>query len=310
MAESDIDLSIPGFTSLEHPAMSAAMQKCSLLAFLFCLAAQISPAFAESPRHTAAVTDLAAQGVDASAVQVISDRLRSECVKTGVFTMVERGQMESILKEQGFQQSGACRNDACLVEMGQLLGVEYLIAGNVGKVGRTYTLGLRLVDIKSGKISATANVDCKCEVDELLSTSSKEVVTALVNDLNKNEGSSQTVSPPSQSAASASANPASKPAGSPVHSKARIGLKVGLAAGGLVALGAGIFMDQDAKKYLDKAATIKQTYIASGNNTGYTTYAADYQSSLTSAQQSMIYRNVGYVLSGLCAAGLVLTFAF
>jgi TolB-like protein len=296
---------------MEHHTMTINVSRYSLFAALLYLILQILPAGAENTRHNAAVTDLAAQGVEASAVQVISDRLRSEFVKTGTFTMVERGQMESILKEQGFQQTGACRNDACLVEMGQLLGVEYLIAGNVGKVGRTYTLGLRLIDIKTGKIAASANVDCKCEVDELLSSSSREVVMALLNEW-KAEGANQVPADSSkiQPGPSASAKAVPGPAGAQTRSKGRIGLKIGLGLGTLLAVGAGFLMDQDAKKHLDNAATIRQNYIASGNDAGYAASSVDYQANLTSARQSMTYRNVGYVLAGLCAAGLVLTFTF
>jgi len=40
----------------------------------------------------------------------LTDRLRSELVRTGRITVVERGQMEQILAEQDFQLTG-CASD-------------------------------------------------------------------------------------------------------------------------------------------------------------------------------------------------------
>jgi len=126
----------------------------------------------ESARTTLALTDLKGQGgIDSSTASFMSDRLRNELFNTGAFTVVERDQMSEILKEQGFWQSGACSNDACVVEVGQLLGVKQMLAGSIGKVGSTYSISVRLIDVATGRIVQTANSDCKCEVDDVLSHS-------------------------------------------------------------------------------------------------------------------------------------------
>jgi TolB-like protein len=122
------------------------------------------------PKTNIAVTDLPGQGVDQASAQIISDRLRNELFKTGSCTVLERGAMQDILKEQGFQQSG-CTSDQCMVEIGQMLGVTHLVAGIVGKIGNMYTISVRLIDIKSGKIMYTDNVDCKCQIEDVLTGS-------------------------------------------------------------------------------------------------------------------------------------------
>jgi hypothetical protein len=76
--------------------------------------------------------------------------------------------MDVILKEQGFQQSGACTNEACAVEMGQLLGVDAMIIGSVGKVGQTYSVTVRMLDLQTGKIVHSASQYYKGEIDGLL----------------------------------------------------------------------------------------------------------------------------------------------
>lgn len=125
-----------------------------------------------------ALTELQAEGIDESSVRVISDRLRTELFKTGEFMVVERGQMEEILKEQGFQQSG-CTSDACVVEVGQILGVKGMIAGSVGKLGGLFTLNVRLIDVGSASITQTVNVDCTCPIEEVLTKSTPEIARKL-----------------------------------------------------------------------------------------------------------------------------------
>jgi TolB-like protein len=125
-----------------------------------------------------AVSDLAGQGIDASNAAVITDRLRSELFNTGTITVLERSQMQDILKEQGFQQAG-CTTDQCAVETGQMLGVKYMVVGSIGLVGHTYTIASRLIDVSTGKMVATANVDCRCEIDDVLSRSTVEIARKL-----------------------------------------------------------------------------------------------------------------------------------
>jgi hypothetical protein len=40
---------------------------------------------------------------------------------------MERKQMNEILEEQSFQNSGICDNQSCIVEMGRLLTVKYIV---------------------------------------------------------------------------------------------------------------------------------------------------------------------------------------
>jgi hypothetical protein len=113
------------------------------------------------------VIDLTSENVDPSELRVLSDRLRAELFNTGEFTVLEREKMDVILNEQGFQQSG-CVAYECVVEIGQLLGMEKIVAGNVGKVGDVYTLSLRMVDVETGALERTALRDCECALQDIL----------------------------------------------------------------------------------------------------------------------------------------------
>ncbi|MBF0433626.1 MAG: hypothetical protein HQK83_20270, partial [Fibrobacteria bacterium] len=47
--------------------------------------------------------------------------------------------------------------------------------GTIGKVGETFTINIRIVDISTGQIVHTDNTDCKCTIDQVLSKSTVDV---------------------------------------------------------------------------------------------------------------------------------------
>lgn len=115
-----------------------------------------------------AVMDLAGSGLSQSDLITLSNRLRTELFETSAFTVVERGQMETILKEQGFQQSG-CTDNACAVEVGQLLNVDRIILGSIDRISRVYSVNLRAVSVKDGAIVNSVKTDfVDIEVEELM----------------------------------------------------------------------------------------------------------------------------------------------
>lgn len=118
-------------------------------------------------KESVAVMDMEGRGISTIEAATLTDRMRSELVATGVVNVVERGAMQAILAEQDFQMSG-CTSDECAVEVGQLLGVTLMIAGTVGKIGSTYTLDLRTIDIETGAIASTMTRDYRGEIDGLI----------------------------------------------------------------------------------------------------------------------------------------------
>jgi curli biogenesis system outer membrane secretion channel CsgG len=82
-----------------------------------------------------AVMPFTGRSLDADASDGIAATLATDLLNTGKFRVMERSQMESILKEQGFQKSGACDGSECAVEVGKLLSVDHMVVGTVAKVG-------------------------------------------------------------------------------------------------------------------------------------------------------------------------------
>jgi len=118
-------------------------------------------------KTTLAVLDLDAKGLEKTQSEILTNRLRSNAVSLGIYEIVERQKMQEILDEQEFQLSG-CTTDACAVEVGQLLGVQKMITGSIGSIGKIYTVELRLLDIETGKIERSASYDFQGELEILL----------------------------------------------------------------------------------------------------------------------------------------------
>ncbi|MCH7498343.1 MAG: DUF2380 domain-containing protein, partial [Candidatus Marinimicrobia bacterium] len=107
-----------------------------------------------------------------------SNRLRNEVFRLGRFEVVDRGMMENILAEQDFQQTGCTSND-CLVEVGRLLGAQRMVGGSISKVGGTFTVSARLVDVETGKVLSVSDFDLRGELDDLLTRGMREVAMKL-----------------------------------------------------------------------------------------------------------------------------------
>ena len=117
-------------------------------------------------RSNIAVSTLDAQNVSAGDAAVIADLLRSRLVRGGVFNVVEKSNMEKILQEQGFQNSG-CTNEECAVKLGRILNVQKMIVGSFGKLMNRYFINLRVVDVETGSVvfSDTAKGDTVDDIE-------------------------------------------------------------------------------------------------------------------------------------------------
>jgi TolB-like protein len=152
------------------------------MSLIYMLATSVWLFAQQSDKISLAVSDLTAQGVKESDAAVISEQLRAELMKSPRIQLIERNQMQEILKEQGFQQSG-CTSDACAVEIGQLLGVKNMVVGSVGAAGSYTVLSVRVVDVSTGTVVANESLRSKGGIDKVLESGIKDAAGKLILDL-------------------------------------------------------------------------------------------------------------------------------
>lgn len=124
--------------------------------------------YSQQEKPYVAVRDLESRGVSQNEVALISEQFRAELSKSNHFRIIERNQMADILKEQGFQQSGACTDDACAVQIGQILGVRNIVVGSIGTAGNFTILTARILDVETGEVVATESIKNKGGIDDMI----------------------------------------------------------------------------------------------------------------------------------------------
>ncbi|MFC1547218.1 PEGA domain-containing protein [Candidatus Neomarinimicrobiota bacterium] len=129
-------------------------------------------------REGLAIIDFDGFGISTQEASVLTNRLSTYLVQAGVYRIIERGQMKQILEEQDFQMTG-CTSDECAVEIGQLLGAQLILAGSFGKIGSTYTIDMRIIDVTTGGIIQTASHDVRGEIDDVLTSGLSEAARKL-----------------------------------------------------------------------------------------------------------------------------------
>ena len=136
---------------------------------LIALSATSLPIYAQvtEGKQTVAVLEFEGRGISQLESKTLTDRLMSEMVNTDAVIMVERNQMDEILNEQGFQQSG-CTSSECAAEVGALLGVQNMVSGSFGKLGNSYTIDAKMFSVETGATIRTVSKTYKGAVDNLL----------------------------------------------------------------------------------------------------------------------------------------------
>ena len=72
-------------------------------------------------------------------------------MNTGRFEVVERAQLQKILKEQQLGMTGMINQDTA-AKVGELLGVKVIITGSVIQMGNSYDVNARLISVEDGSI--------------------------------------------------------------------------------------------------------------------------------------------------------------
>jgi TolB-like protein len=148
--------------------------KKNTIIFLFAISLLINAVhtpsvFSQQKKTTVAILEFQSTGtLDKSEVFTLTNRFRSFLVKSKAFQVLEREKMNEVLQEQNFIISDNCNTNECAVQVGQLLGVEAMIAGDIGKIGNTFTIDLRMIDVQSGLVTQSQSKNFIGQAESLL----------------------------------------------------------------------------------------------------------------------------------------------
>ena len=124
----------------------------------------ISSIFSQDGNLVVSILDLQGEDVSQKVLRACFQRLETSLIQSNRFTVIEKGEREEILKEQEFQASGVC-DDACAVEIGQLVGAEYLVLGEVLEFPGLYQIDLKIVNVEKGDIAEKVTDEIEGDIE-------------------------------------------------------------------------------------------------------------------------------------------------
>jgi hypothetical protein len=86
----------------------------------------------------------------------IIDGLVENIVNSGLFSVVDRQQLDVIRNELNFQTSGEV-SDETAQSIGKIVGAQTIISGNIAVVGNFYRLGIRAIRVETAEVQGQFN---------------------------------------------------------------------------------------------------------------------------------------------------------
>jgi hypothetical protein len=126
--------------------------------------------YGQQQKKVAVIDASISENIDESAVVPVTYRIMEELVTSDRFIVLERSNVEKILNELNFQFSGVV-SDEEIKEIGVALGAEIIVLSEISKVGSTYSLTARMVNVESLKVEKAVSESKSGEIDELLEMS-------------------------------------------------------------------------------------------------------------------------------------------
>ena len=86
----------------------------------------------------------------------INDELTANAVNDRIFTIVDRQQLDAILRELNIGMSGLIHDDSAQ-RIGQMLGAQTIISGNISQLGNMFRLTVRALDVETARVDGQFN---------------------------------------------------------------------------------------------------------------------------------------------------------
>ncbi len=94
----------------------------------------------------------------------ITDFLTTEVAEIDGIKVLSWDDIKKILEHEGNKQSIGCDDESCLSEIGGSLGVDYILAGNIGRLGNRYLMTVKLIDIEKAETKARVTKKVKNDI--------------------------------------------------------------------------------------------------------------------------------------------------
>ena len=117
------------------------------------------------------ILDFEGEDVEDKVLKACFNQLEESLSQSNRFTIIEKAKRDELLEEQKIQNTGICDAD-CAVEIGQLIGAEYLVIGEILDFGEAgsgnyYQVDLKIVSIEKGDVQEKVTTEVEGKTREL-----------------------------------------------------------------------------------------------------------------------------------------------
>ena len=136
--------------------------------------------FTQDEKLKISILDIDGQGIKKTSVNASFQSLETSLIESNQFIVIEKGKRDEILKEQKDQTTSGCFTDACAVEVGQLIGADYLVSTTIINLdNEIYQINVKIFDIFQGVVSEKVTMEVDPKITALLAgmkDASREIV--------------------------------------------------------------------------------------------------------------------------------------
>ena len=140
----------------------------------------ISCFFAQEEKLQISILDIDGQDIKKTSINASYQTLETSLIESNQFMVIEKGKRDEILKEQKEQTTSGCFSDACAVEVGQLIGADYLVSTTIINLdNEIYQINVKIFDIFKGVVAEKVTLTVDPKITALLAgmeDASREIV--------------------------------------------------------------------------------------------------------------------------------------
>ncbi|MFC1609655.1 hypothetical protein ACFL6C_01730 [Myxococcota bacterium] len=102
---------------------------------------------AADAHESVAVLEFKTEGLDPTITRNLNELFTSEAGKIPGYKVIGQSEIKDMVGFETQKQMLGCTDESCFSEIGGALGVSFIVSGSVGKVGETFVINVRLIDI-------------------------------------------------------------------------------------------------------------------------------------------------------------------
>jgi hypothetical protein len=98
-----------------------------------------------------AVLEIKSTGIDEAVTKNLSELFTAEAGRVPGYKVIGHQEVQDMVGFEIQKQTLGCSDVSCFAEIGGALGVDLIVSGSIGKVGETFVVSMRFIDIKRGE---------------------------------------------------------------------------------------------------------------------------------------------------------------